>query len=159
MMGGLPGSPAHGEHPKFTLLVRRGSDCQHVLIEFSPSTGTAVGQRWSDLLIAEHLAHELLNRNGIATARSEIHQFGAVTFLQMRRFDRKGLDGRIGVTALHSIDTTRYGVLDNLGRICRSTASRSAHRRSNNGTHSTGVYIRRPDRHFGNLGMLDRPDR
>jgi hypothetical protein len=74
---------------------------------------TAVGQRWSDLLVSEHLAHEVLGGNGIAAARSEIHQFEGVTFLQMDRFDRLGLNGRVGVTSLLSIDTMQYGMLDN----------------------------------------------
>jgi hypothetical protein len=162
MMGGLPGSSVHGEHPKFTTLIRRGNDYQHALVKFSPFTGTAVGQRWSDLLIAEHLTHELLSRNGIATARSEIHQFDGVTFLQMDRFDRKGLDGRIGVTSLHSIDTTRYGALDNwvasAARLHRDRWIDSPTMELIRLVFTFGGLIANTDRHFGNLGMWDRYD-
>jgi hypothetical protein len=162
MAGGLPGSSAHGEHPKFTTLLRRGNEYQHALVKFSPFTGTAVGQRWSDLLVAEHLAHGLLSRNGVSTARSEIQQFDAVTFLQMDRFDRLGLEGRIGVTSLHSIDTTRYGALDNW---VASAARLHRDRRIDDPTmelirlvFTFGGLIANTDRHFGNLGMLDRYD-
>jgi hypothetical protein len=162
MTGGLPGSAAHGEHPKFTTLLRRGNDYQHVLVKFSPFTGTAVGQRWSDLLVAEHLTHELLGRNGVSTARSEIHQFDGVTFLQMDRFDRRDREGRSGVTSLLAIDTTRYGALDNW---VASAARLHRDRRIDAPTmelirlvFTFGGLIANTDRHFGNLGMLDRYD-
>ena len=162
MLGGLPGSSAHGEHPKFTTLLRRGNDYQPALVKFSPSTATAVGQRWSDLLIAEHRAHELLSRNAVPTVRSEIHQFDGVTFLQMDRFDRCGLEGRIGVTSLHSIDTARYGALDNW--VASATRLRRD-RRIDEPTlelirlvFTFGGLIANTDRHFGNLAMLDQYD-
>jgi hypothetical protein len=160
LMGGLPGSSAHGEHPKFTTLLRRGNDYQHALVKFSPATGTAVGQRWSDLLIAEHLTHELLSRNGVSTARSEIHQFDGVTFLQMDRFDRRGPEGRIGVTSLQSIDTTRYGALDNwvasAARMHRDRLIDAPTMELIRLVFTFGGLIANTDRHFGNLGMLDR---
>lgn len=163
MMGGLPGSSAPGEHPKFTTLLRRGNDHQHALVKFSPSTGTAVGQRWSDLLIAEHLAHGLLSRNGISTALSEVHQFDGVTFLQMDRFDRRGLEGRIGVTSLRSIDSTRYGALDNwvasAARLHRDRLIDDPTMELIRLVFTFGGLIANTDRHFGNIGMLDRYDR
>jgi biotin operon repressor len=162
MAGGLPGSSAQGEHPKFTALLRRGNDYQHVLVKFSPFIGTAVGQRWSDLLVAEHLTHELLRRNGVSTARSEIHQFEGVTFLQMDRFDRDGLEGRIGVTSLHSIDATRYGALDNwvasAARLHRDRWIDTTTMELIRLVFTFGGLIANTDRHFGNLGMLDRYD-
>lgn len=162
MAGGLPGSSAHGEHPKFTALLRRGDDYQHALIKFSPPVTTAVGQRWSDLLISEHLAHEVLSGNGIPTARSEIHQFEGVTFLQMDRFDRVALNGRIGLTTLLSIDTTQYGMLDSW---IASAIRLHENRRIDAQTLETirliytfGGLIANTDRHFGNLAMFDRYD-
>ncbi len=162
MMGGLPGSSAHGEHPKFTTLLRRGNDYQHALVKFSPFAGTAVGQRWSDLLIAEHLAHALLSRSGVSSARSEIHQFDGATFLQMDRFDRRGLEGRIGVTSLHSIDAARYGELDNwvacATRLHRDRLIDAPTMEMIRLVFTFGGLIANTDRHFGNLGMLDRYD-
>jgi len=162
MAGGLPGSSAHGEHPKFTTLLRRGDVYQHALVKFSPPVNTAVGQRWSDLLVAEHLAHEVLNGSGIPAARSEIHRFEGVMFLQMDRFDRLGLNGRIGVTSLLSIDTTQYGMLDNW---IASAMRLHRDRRIDAPTveiirliYTFGGLIANTDRHFGNLAMFDRYD-
>lgn len=162
MAGGLPGSSAHGEHPKFTALLRRGDEYQHVLVKFSPPVGTAVGQRWSDLLIAEHLAHEVLNEGGIQAARSEILSYEGATFLETNRFDRRGLNGRVGVTSLLSIDTTQYGMLDNwiasgarLHRDRRIDAQTLENMRL---IYTFGGLIANTDRHFGNIAMFDRYD-
>jgi hypothetical protein len=162
MAGGLPGSSAHGEHPKFTTLLRRSDDYQQALVKFSPPVNTAVGQRWSDLLVAEHLAHEVLSGSGIPAARSEIHQFEGVTFLQEDRFDRLGLNGRVGVTSLLSIDTTQYGMLDNW---IASAMRLHRDRRISTQTvemvrlvYTFGGLIANTDRHFGNLAMFDRYD-
>ena len=61
MESGLPGSPLHGEHPKFAVILEEGSALNHVLVKFSPLADTAVGRRWSDLLVTEHVAHKVLN--------------------------------------------------------------------------------------------------
>jgi hypothetical protein len=162
MAGGLPGSSAHGEHPKFTALVRRGEEYQHALVKFSPPVNTAVGQRWSDLLVAEHLAHEVLNEGGIRAARSEIHSFEGVTFLDTNRFDRKGLNGRLGVTSLLSIDATQYGVLDNwiasAARLHRDRRIDAQTLESVRLIYTFGGLIANTDRHFGNIAMFDRYD-
>ena len=162
MTGGLPGSPAHGEHPKFTALLRRGDEYQHVLVKFSPVVNTAVGQRWSDLLVAEHLAHEVLKEGGIQAARSEIHSFEGVTFLEMNRFDRNGLNGRVGVTSLLSIDATRYGMLDSwiasAVRLHRDQRVDAQTLESVRLIYTFGGLIANTDRHFGNLAMFDRYD-
>ena len=162
MAGGLPGSSAHGEHPKFTALLRRGDEYQHVLVKFSPAVSTAVGQRWSDLLVAEHLAHEVLNEGGIQAARSEIHSFEDVTFLETNRFDRKGLNGRVGVTSLLSIDATVYGMLDDwiasAVRLHRDRCIDAPTLENVRLIYTFGGLIANTDRHFGNLAMFDRYD-
>ena len=162
MAGALPGSSAQGEHPKFTVLLRRGDDYQHALVKFSPPVSTAVGQRWSDLLVAEHLAHAVLSDSGIRAARSEIHSFEGVTFLELDRFDRQGLNGRVGVTSLMSIDATQYGMIDNwiaagvrLHRDRRIDAPTMEMMRL---VHTFGGLIANTDRHFGNLAMFDQYD-
>lgn len=162
MAGGLPGSSAHGEHPKFTTLLRRIDDYQHALVKFSPPVNTAVGQRWSDLLVAEHLAHEVLSGSGIPAARSEILQFEGVTFLQLDRFDRLGLNGRVGVTSLLSIDTAQYGLLDNwIASVMRLHRDRRIDAQTMEMVrlvYTFGGLIANTDRHFGNLAMFDRYD-
>jgi hypothetical protein len=53
--GSAPGSSAGGEHPKFTACIRQARTARHVLVKFSPGGTDRVAQRWSDLLISEHL--------------------------------------------------------------------------------------------------------
>jgi hypothetical protein len=127
-----------------------------------PPVNTAVGQRWSDLLVAEHLAHRILSGGKIPAARSEVHRFGGVTFLQVDRFDRLGSSGRVGVASLLSIETTQYGMLDNW---IASALRLHRDRRIDIDTleairlvSTFGGLIANTDRHFGNLAMLDRYD-
>src|SRR5688572_1719407 len=153
MEGGLPGSSAHGEHPKFvTLLNDRNS--RHVLVKFSPSAGTRVGQRWSDLLISEHLAHEVLRAGGIPAAESRIERIRDRTYLETVRFDRAGRDGRIGVTSLFAIDSALYGKLDNWIDAGKRLASDRRIGAELVGTIRTlatfGALIANTDRHLGN---------
>jgi hypothetical protein len=162
MAGGLPGSSAHGEHPKFTTLLRHDDRYQQVLVKFSPPVNTAVGRRWSDLLVAEHLAHEVLSGSRIPAAHSELHEFAGVTFLQVDRFDRIGSSGRIGVTSLLSLDTTQYGKLDtwvaSAMRLHRDRRIDVDTLEKIRFVYTFGGLIANTDRHFGNLTMFDQYD-
>jgi hypothetical protein len=162
MEGGLPGSSAHGEHPKFATIIQDAAGPRHVLVKFSPGMDTAVGQRWSDLLVAEHLALQVLRDAGVSAAQSCIDHFADRAFLEVTRFDRAGLDGRVGVTSLFAIDTVEYGVLDNW-----TAAAERLHgdRRIDRETVESirllsafGALIANTDRHFGNLAFFDRYD-
>lgn len=159
MAGALPGSSAHGEHPKFAVVVDEGAASRHVLVKFSPPATTAVGQRWSDLLVTEHLAHEVLQGAGVAAARSRIHQFSGRTYLEVDRFDRAGLDGRIGVTSLHAIDAALYGKLDTwieaAARLSRDRRIDAATLERARLVAAFGSLIANSDRHFGNLAFFD----
>ena len=161
MEGGLPGSSAHGEHPKFVAL-REGAPARQVLVKFSPSTRTAVGERWADLLVCEHLAHETLRGAGIAAAQSSIEVFADRVYLESVRFDRVERVGRIGVTSLFAIDSALYGKLDNWIDAGKRLA---ADRRIDAGTLGAirllatfGALIANTDRHLGNLACFDRYD-
>jgi hypothetical protein len=162
LAGGLPGSSAHGEHPKFTTLLDDGTGPRPVIVKFSPPVGTVVGQRWSDLLVAEHLAHEVLSGAGLAAVRSRIERFATQTFLEMDRFDRVGRDGRIGVTSLLAIDAQLYGKLDNwiaaTNRLRRDDRTDDASPDAVRMAATFGALIANPDRHFGNLAFHDRYD-
>jgi hypothetical protein len=161
MEGGLPGSSAHGEHPKFVALLS-GAPARQVLVKFSPSTRTRVGQRWADLLISEHLAHEVLHGAGIAAARSRIERFEDRVYLETIRFDRIEQAGRVGVTSLFAIDSALYGKLDNWTDAGRRL---QADRRIDASTLAMirllatfGGLIANTDRHLGNLACFDRYD-
>jgi hypothetical protein len=159
MRGGLPGSSAHGEHPKFATLLRDADGPRHVLVKFSPPMGDAVGMRWADLLVAEHHGHEVLRSSGIATARSRIFQFGNRTYLEVDRFDREGADGRVGVTSLLAIDTGFYGSLDDwissAGRLNRDRHINCQTLDQVRVVFAFGGLIANTDRHFGNLAFFD----
>lgn len=162
MKGGLPGSSANGEHPKFAVMLQSSSGPLSVLVKFSPPIGTAVGQRWSDLLIAEHQAHEVLRGAGIPTANSRIFRFADRTYLEVDRFDREGLEGRIGVTSLLSIDANLYGALDNWIasgiRLHRDRRINSQILERIQLVSTFGGLIANTDRHFGNLACYDNYD-
>lgn len=104
LAGEMPGSSAAGERPKFTARAEEGETAIHYLVKFSPPVDEPHGQRWSDLLVCEHLAAEVLRAAGFPTARTRIHQGGDRTFLEVERFDRVGQHGRIGVVTLGALD-------------------------------------------------------
>lgn len=160
--GGLPGSSAHGEHPKFAAFVEDARGARHVLVKFSPPLNNPIGQRWSDLLVAEHIAHNVLSSDGIAACRSQIHRFDDHTYLVVDRFDRLGSDGRLGVTSLFAIDMKNYGQLDNwIASAMRLLGDRmidAATLEQVRLLSTFGALIGNTDRHFGNLSFFDSYD-
>lgn len=104
LAGEMPGSSAAGERPKFTACAGEGEAAIHYLVKFSPPVHESHGQRWSDLLVCEHLAAETLRTAGFPAARTRVHQGGDRTFLEVERFDRVGQHGRIGVVTLGALD-------------------------------------------------------
>jgi hypothetical protein len=107
---GVVGSSAGGEFPKFTAR-RTLDDCRvDVIVKFSGADGSPAVQRWSDLLVCEHLALENVSSwLGIAAAASAIHQYAGRTFLEVVRFDRHGEFGRSPVCTLASINAALVG--------------------------------------------------
>lgn len=97
--GEVPGSSAGGEQPKFCTYTERG----HVLVKFSAPDNNPISERWRDLLLAEHLALEVLG------VKTEIFDFGEQRFLEIPRFDRVGKLGRIGVVSLRALDAEFIG--------------------------------------------------
>jgi hypothetical protein len=162
MSGNYLGSSAQGEHPKFTAMIEDRKSLREVIVKFSPSVRSAVGQRWGDLLIAEHQAHVVLNGAGVLSCRSEIVQSGGRVFLEVERFDRRGNQGRIGVSSLAAIDSGLIGgakdwidaaqKLHEAGRITDETLQTTQL------VAAFGGLIGNTDRHFGNLGWFDRYD-
>lgn len=95
MSHGSPASSAGGEFPKFTAVRLIGGATAHVLVKFSGSDASAGSQRWSDLLVCEHLAGAVLREQlHVEAATSVIRQAGGRTFLEVVRFDRHGAYGR-----------------------------------------------------------------
>ena len=160
MAGAPPGSLAQGEHPKFAAQLVDARRQYHVLVKFSPPRTTPSGERWGDLLVAEHLASELLLESGIAAARTALLVCNDQVFLQSERFDRVGADGRCGVATLYSVDLNYYGRLDSWTRsAARLQADRllsPADAESITLLDLFGALIANSDRHFGNVTLFDR---
>ena len=147
--GELPGSSAGGEQPKFCTY----SDNGHVLVKFTAREDNPVSERWRDLLLAEHLALQVL---GVQT---KIVDIGSQRFLEIPRFDRQEALGRIGIFSLRALDAEFIGrardswpvLVKELARqqqidmeAVRDTARRWAF----------GVLIGNTDMHHGNLSFI-----
>ena len=99
--GHPPGSSAGGERPKFGALVGD----HHMLVKFSGygEIGDVVARRWSDLLILEGIALEVVASHGIPAAHTNVIEASGYRFLESERFDRLGVRGRIAVVSLAAV--------------------------------------------------------
>ena len=115
VLAGQPGSSAGGEHPKF--LVDAGD--RQLLIKFATGDG-AGADRWRDLLVAEHVALDVLRDAGFAASRTAWFDLDGGRYLEVERFDRVGPRGRRGVISLHAINAHFLGYHpDSWGRAGR----------------------------------------
>jgi hypothetical protein len=111
MSMGWTGSSAAGEFPKFTAVLSRGRQPQHVLVKFSGSDSSPGTLRWSDLLVCEHLAAAAIAEHlAMRASRSVIRRAGGRTFLEVDRFDRHGHLGRSGVISWLAVNAAFFGV-------------------------------------------------
>ena len=160
MAGAPPGSSAQGEHPKFTACVAEGDQRSQVIVKFSPPRSTPTGQRWADLLIAEYMAHRVLEEHEIAASRSNLLEYADRVFLECQRFDRIGADGRRGVVSLFALDTARYGARDSWSasgqRLAHDSLLSAADAEGTRFLDAFGALIANTDRHFGNISLFDR---
>jgi hypothetical protein len=156
--GAMPGSSAGGEQPKFIAYTQTPGGARHAIIKFAIA-GNEVGQRWSDLLLAEFLALETLRDHGKPAAPSLLVDAGNHRFLVAERFDRVGARGRIGMISLEVMDAEFVG----LGKapwpvIGQSLASERHITIESLPQIQTlwafGVLIGNTDMHLGNLAFL-----
>jgi len=101
---GPPGSSAAGEQPKFLATVCRDERFIPVIVKFSPPNDSAANERIADLLVAEHLALEVIHEAGHRAARSSILLADSRVFLEVERFDRVGVEHRVGQLSLEALD-------------------------------------------------------
>ena len=155
------GSSAGGEQPKFTTLV-----CDHpkdapraVIVKFSPTLTSPSGQRWADLLYAEHIANEVLRGAGFESAQTRTFHIGDRVFLESTRFDRVGPTGRRGLVSLRALDAAHLG----LGQGSWAKAARKLHTEKwitaddserMIRLHCFGELIANTDMHWGNLSFF-----
>ena len=111
MAGAANGPLVGGEFPKFTAARLIDGEPQHVIVKFTADDDTQRSRRWSDLLVCEHIASNVLrDQLGIDAARSRICQAAGRTFLEVVRFDRHGAFGRSPVCSWASLNAGLIGL-------------------------------------------------
>ena len=96
-----------GEQPKFCAVV--GNDdasARRVIVKFSGLRTAPAGKRWANLLLAEHLASEVLREQGRTSVVTAFYQNERRAFLEIQRFDRVGLHGRQGAVSLRALQAS-----------------------------------------------------
>ncbi|PIR26084.1 MAG: hypothetical protein COX62_02820 [Deltaproteobacteria bacterium CG_4_10_14_0_2_um_filter_43_8] len=157
---GVPGSSAAGEHPKF-LSIRKTKKKKllPVLVKFSPPVKDSVSQRVVDLLVCEHIAHEVLKKCGKKVSCSSLLRGNdGRVFLEIERFDRNALGGRYGVISLRALD------LEFVGQLSSWSETAEALHQQKKISKATlqdilwmevfGKLIANTDRHHGNLSFF-----
>lgn len=158
--GGLPGSSAGGEQPKFLAAIRRRSGArQPILVKFSSVVNSQPGRRWADLLAAEAHALAVLVEHGLAMASARVLDAGERRFLEVARHDRVGAHGRRGMVSLEAL----HAALGSGGAVNHWSAAAEALARDGlidaaglaavRRLHSFGELIGNSDMHFGNLSF------
>jgi hypothetical protein len=157
--GELQGSSAAGEQPKFTAYVQhQGAMPAHVMVKFSSATAGPVSARWRDILLAEHLALQVLNAANIPAARSKIIDHGGQRFLEVQRFDRLGALGRRALHSLAALDAEFVGRGGRWTDICptlrRAQAIEPEAEQGAALLWAFGTLIGNTDMHTGNLSFI-----
>lgn len=107
---GMPHSSAAGEQPKFCALIRcENGTYRNVIVKFSGDMNNPVNRRWGDLLIAEHIALQVLSNYGFVASESQIVESQNRVFLEYNRIDRIGRYGRRDTSSLSGIDAAFIG--------------------------------------------------
>lgn len=155
---GPAGSSAGGEQPKF--LATRGPERTPVIVKFSPPRRDEISVRLADLLVCEHIAHEILRKHGFAVARSAILEGGGRTFLEIKRFDRVGSIGRRGLISLGALAGQFARISDTWGETSKNLMRQKI---IDQKTHTTiralelfGRFIANTDMHMANLSFFTR---
>lgn len=152
------GSSAGGEQPKFTAYAQCESGLAHVIVKFTALTDTPVSERWRDLLIAEHLALQVLHDHGVPAARSTVLNHGTQRFLEVCRFDREGALGRRALFSVQALDAEFAGTAGNWPQVVRVLAREGVvERQALDQTEvlwAFGTLIANTDMHGGNLSFM-----
>lgn len=156
--GGLPGSSAGGEQPKFTTYVETPEGPCHVLVKFSLTGSNPLTSRWRDLLLAEHHALETLRAAGLAAARSRVIDGTRQRFLEIERFDRVGPRGRRAVLSLAALEAEFVGQATAPWPVLADELARQGHvtpeaAESTALLYAFGTLIGNTDMHHGNLSF------
>jgi len=159
LQGNIVGSSAGGEQPKFT--TKLGHD-RNVLVKFSLAMDLPEGRRWADLLAAEKLALDVLSENGIRCPSAEVFDFGNRRFLELERFDRTSVGGRIPTVSLQSFDAAFLGIGPSSWSTLASSMEQTNHLTSAQAQQLSSIWhfgrlIGNTDMHLGNMSFLLTP--
>jgi hypothetical protein len=162
---GGTGSSAGGEFPKFTAKrVLYEASNPYVIVKFSGADNSASVRRWSDLLICEHLALEVISASeNLQAPLSRIIQSKGRTFLEVERFDRIGEFGRVPATSLASLDGAFIGMgsgswVEASRRLAKVKIIPANQISKISILWWFGKLIANTDMHFGNLTFLIAPE-
>lgn len=154
LRGAAYGSSAGGEQPKFLWLTE---DTGHVIVKFAK-----VGSRMAELLPLEHLALRSLAEAGVPASSSQLLAGGDYVFLEVQRFDRIGLNGRVGMLSAGSVDDEFFGMRDSWSEFaarCKQERYLTAEDARNIDVMAAfSELIGNNDRHFENISLLIRED-
>lgn len=144
------GTNAGGEQPKF-LWAHEGAG--HVIVKFGQA-----GSRMADLLLLEHLALKALGNVGIPAAKTEVLVSEGFVFLEVVRFDRIGISGRLGMLSAGAVDDEFFGMRDTWPEFAeRCVTAGYLARQDAQYVHVMAAFselIGNSDRHFENLSLL-----
>lgn len=153
---GDPGSSAGGEQAKFLTTV--GPSTRQTIVKFSAPVKESIGRRRGDLLVCEHIAHKVLHKAGKKAANSEIIEGKTRLFLEVERFDRIPLRGRLAVISLSSLS---YEFCDGEQKWPTATQSLLNQKRIPRSIHNDvrflhlfGKLTANSDMHLGNLSFF-----
>ena len=162
--GGITGSSAGGEQPKFTAYATTPDGPRHSIVKFSELEESPVSERWRDLLLAEHLALDTLREAGIPAAKTQVLDHAGQRFLEVERFDRIGNLGRRALYSLAALDAEFVGAgMDSwpiiarqlvIGGLIHPEAADDA-----NLLWAFGTLIGNSDMHSGNLSFISEHGR
>lgn len=144
------GSSVGGEQPKFLSLTE---DSCHVIVKFAK-----LGSRMAELLPLEHLALRALEEAGVPAAPTQLLAAGDYVFLEVVRFDRVGLTGRIGMLSAGAVDDEFFGRRDSwpefAARCEQAKVLSPGDARHIDTMAAFSELIGNTDRHFENISLL-----
>jgi len=155
MSGGIPGSSAGGEQPKFTAF--NGNRASHVIVKFSPQGDNDLAKRWRDILITEYHAAKIIHKRLFPVAEIRLIEMSGRLFLETRRFDRSGEYGRKPMISLQSIDAEFTGIGSNWPQVVNAVFRKKMISEQDALNAESlwyfGRLINNTDMHLGNLSL------